>query len=44
MIQLYSLAEEKDMKWVIVGRGEMIKGYQKKVVLEAYEREVRLND
>jgi len=44
MIQLYSLVEEKDMKWVIVGREKMIKGYQKKVVLEAYEREVRLND
>jgi hypothetical protein len=36
--------EEKDMKWVIVGREKMIKGYQKKLVLEAYEREVRLND
>lgn len=44
MIQLYSLAEEKDMKWVIVSREKMIKGYQKKLLLEAYEREVRLND
>lgn len=44
MTQLYSLAVEKRLEMGKMGREKMIKGYQKKVVLEAYEGEVNLND
>lgn len=44
MTQLYSLAVEKRLEMGKMGREKMIKGYQKKVVLEAYEGEVNLID
>jgi glycosyltransferase involved in cell wall biosynthesis len=44
MIQLYNLAEQKRLEMGNMGREKMIKEYQKKIVLNAYEGEVNLND
>ena len=40
MIQLYTLDEENRTEMGLKGREKMIKEYQKKIVIEAYDREL----